>query len=110
MESPAGESSAFGVGGRGAGGLGEDLKVELLIEARQLPIGGHGKQFVGEVHENAVVADSVFGQGDLEFSRHEISIAGRMEEVVEAGQHLVAAGVLEGKAAADAAAEGEELR
>ena len=48
--------------GLGFGRLGEDLEEELLVEARELAVGGDGEQLVGEVHEDAVVAGGVVGE------------------------------------------------
>ena len=45
----------------------------------------------------------------LELGGHERGVAGGGEQVVEAGEQLVAGGVVEDEAAADARAEGEEL-
>ena len=90
--------------------MGEDIEVELLVEARELALRGDGEELVGEVHEDAVVAGGVIGECVLELIGHERGVAGGEEEVVEAGEELVAIGVVEDEATANAAAEGEELR
>jgi len=51
----------------------------------------------------------MLGEGGLELRGHEAGVAGRFEEVVEAGEQLVSRGCLQGEAAADAAAEGGQL-
>ena len=65
-------------------GLSEHVEEELLVEAGEHSIGGGGQELVGEVHEHAVIAGGVLGEGGLELGRHEGRIAGRPEQVVEA--------------------------
>ena len=87
----------------------EGVEVELLVEAGAIAFGAEGEELVGEVHEDAVVAGGVIGEGGLELGGHEGGVAGGVEEVVKAGEELVSGGVLEDEAATDAAAEGKEL-
>jgi hypothetical protein len=46
-----------------AGRLSEDAEVQLLVELGELAIGGSSEQLVGDVHEHAVVAGRVIGEG-----------------------------------------------
>src|SRR5580692_1815188 len=94
--------SALAGSGLGLLGLAEDVEIELLVEARQVAIGGDGEQLVGEVEEDAVVAGGVIDEGGLELSGHERGIAGGGEAVLEAGEQLVAGGILEDETASDA--------
>src|SRR5665213_14125 len=87
----------------------EGLEEELFVEAGQVAVGGDGEQLVAEVHEDAVVAGGVVGDGGFELGGHEARVAGGFEQVIEAGEELVAGGVLEDEPAADAAAERHQL-
>src|SRR5512140_545254 len=87
--------SATPTGGLGFGRLAEDLEEELLVEPRQLALGGRGEQLVGEVHEHAIVSGGVVGERGLELRGHQGGVAGGGEHVVEAGEQLVAGGVVE---------------
>jgi hypothetical protein len=89
--------------------LGESLEVELLIEACKFFVSGNGEQLVGKVHEHAIVAGSVVAEGALELGGHEVRVTGGLEQMVEAGEQLVARGILEHETATDAAAEWEQL-
>src|SRR5271155_5242208 len=101
--------SAFSPLGLGFRSLCEDVEVELLVEAREVAIGGDGEQLVGEVHEHAVVASGVVDECGLELGGHQRGIASGLQQMLEGGEELVARGVVEHEAAAEARAEGEEL-
>src|ERR1700744_2501533 len=75
----------------------EDVEEEVLGEAGQVAVGGDGEQLVGEVHHDAVVAGGVVGERGLELVGHEAGVAGGGEEVIEAGEQLVAGGVVGGE-------------
>src|SRR5215208_4280386 len=60
-----------GGGGLGSSGLLEVIEVEALVETGQIAIDGDGKELVGHVHEDAVVAGGVLGEGGLELGGHE---------------------------------------
>ena len=51
----------------------------------------------------------MIGERGLELGGHQAGIAGGVEEVVEAGEKLVALGVVENEAATDPATEREEI-
>jgi hypothetical protein len=78
-------------------------------EARQIAFGAEGEQLVAEIHEHAVVAGGVVGEGGLELGGHERWVTGGVEQVIETGEQFVARGVVEDQAPADATAEGEQL-
>jgi hypothetical protein len=84
--------------------LGKDLEEEFFVEACELAVGRDGEQLVGEIHENAVVAGGMIGEGDAELAGHEGGVAGRGEQVIEAGEELVARGVVESEPASDSLA------
>ena len=50
--------------GLGLGRLGEDSRKSFSSRRGELAIGGDGEQLVGEIHEDAVVAGGVVGEGD----------------------------------------------
>ena len=62
-----------------------------------------------DVHHDAVVARGVLREGGLEFGGHEPRIAGRVEQVIDAGAQLFTRGVFEHEAAPHAAAEREHV-
>jgi len=94
----------------GWGPLGvEDLEEELLVELGELAARGVGEELGGEVGEHAVVAHGVIGEGLGERWGEQQGVAGAAGEVGEAVEELVAAGVLEAEAGADARAEGQEV-
>jgi hypothetical protein len=88
----------------------EGLEEELLVNAWQFTVGSDGEELVREVHEDAVVAGGVVSEGGLDLGGHQGRIAGGLEEVVETGEKLVARSVFQDETAADAAAEGQEVR
>ncbi|MCA9609678.1 MAG: hypothetical protein KC619_28965 [Myxococcales bacterium] len=96
-------------------GLGSrDLRVEviedeILVELSEVALVGDGEELVGEVHQDAVVAGAVLGEGGLELGAHEGAVAGGLEEVIEAGPEGVALGVVDVEAASDAASEREQV-
>ncbi len=59
--------SDFGFGGLGS----EDLEEELFVEPCEFAVGGDGEQLVGEIHEHAVIAGGVIGEGDAQLAGHE---------------------------------------
>ena len=96
--------------GFGFGRLGRILRgrvfrrVERARARRRRP-----QQLVGEIHQDAVVSCGVIGERDAKLAGHEGGIAGGCEEVIEAREQLIARGVIEHEAAADARAEGEQF-
>ena len=54
-----------------------------------------------------LVASGVIGQSGLELGRHEAGVAGGVEEMVKTGQQDVTGSVVEDKAAANTAPEGQ---
>jgi hypothetical protein len=68
--------------------LGEHLEKEFFVETSELAIGRDGEQLVGEIHEYAVVSGGMIGEGDAELAGHERRIAGRGEQVIEAGERI----------------------
>jgi hypothetical protein len=44
-------------------GRGEDVEEEFFVELGELALGGGGEELVAEIHQDAVVAGSVFGEG-----------------------------------------------
>jgi hypothetical protein len=89
--------------------LVEGFQEKLFIKAWQVSISGEGEQLIAEIHEDAVVAGSMIGEGGFELGGHEAGIAGGFEQVVEAGEEFVAGCILEDEAAADAATEWHQL-
>ena len=95
--------------GLGLGGLREDVEEELLVEARELAVGGDGEQLVGEIHEDAVVAGGVVGEGaasSLVMSEGLPAAARRWSRQASSSSRR---GVVEDESAADARAERQEL-
>ncbi|MGD0678518.1 MAG: hypothetical protein ABSC94_24180 [Polyangiaceae bacterium] len=86
--------------------MGEDLKEEFFVEARQLAVGRNGEQLVGEIHEDAIIACGVVSECDAELTGHERLVSACGEQVVEAGQQLVAGGVVERETSTNSRAEG----
>ncbi|XXY52213.1 hypothetical protein WME91_13865 [Sorangium sp. So ce269] len=70
-------------------GRSEDLEVGLLIEPRQTAVGSRGEQLVAQIHQDAVVAGGVIDDGALELRRHRGDVAGRLEQVIEAGGEVL---------------------
>jgi hypothetical protein len=64
--------------------LVEGLEEELFIQPWQVAVGGDGEQLVGEVHQDAVVACGMVGEGGFELGGHEAGVAGGFEQVVNA--------------------------
>lgn len=81
-------SASFGRIGILGDEVAEGLEVELLVEARQVSVGSDGQQLVSEVHQDAVSAGGVIGEGGLELGGHQRGVAGGLEQVVEAGEQL----------------------
>ena len=82
----------------------EDLEEELFIEGGELVSGAVGEELCGHVGEHAVVAHGVVGERVGKFRGEQARVARGAGEVLEAGEELVARGVLEGEACADARA------
>ena len=87
----------------------EDVEKELLVEARELALGGDGEELVAEIHEDAEVSGSVIGEGDAKLAGHERRVACGGDEMIEAREGLVARGVVEEETPPDARAEGQQL-
>ena len=106
----------FAVGGGSGGGAGtallgsslgvEDVEEELLVELGELVACGVGEDLGGHVGQDAVVAHGVVGEGVGERWGEQAGIAGAAAQVFEAGEEVVARGVLEVEACADARAQG----
>ena len=90
-------------------GRGEDLEIELFVELRQLALGGDGEEVAGHGGEHAVIAEGVLAERGHELGGHEAGVAGGVEQMRQAGAQLLPTGVLQGQAAADAAAEGPQV-
>ena len=101
--------SPLSSGGFGFGGLTKNIEKELLIEARQVAVEGDGEQLVGEIHEDAIVASGMLDERGLELVGHEARIAGGQEQVLEAGEELLARGIIEHEPPTDTGAEGQKL-
>src|SRR5277367_6592405 len=102
MEHRAPLWSALAPLGLGFRDLSEDVEVELLVEAREVAIGSDGEQLIGEVHEDAIVSRGVVGEGGLELVGHQRGVASGLEQMFEAGEQLVARGIVEHEAASPA--------
>ena len=62
------------------------LEVQLLVEVRQISIGGDGEQLVCEVHEDAVGSSGVIGERRAQLGGHEVRATGGLEQRVERGE------------------------
>ena len=77
------------------------------FSSSSVALGGSGEQTVGHPGEGAVVAGGMIAKGVLQALRHEIRVAGLLEEVVEAGGEFLSFGV--GQALANAGLQGLQL-
>ena len=76
---------------------------------REFALGRGGEQLGAHGGEDAIVAQGVLAQGVDELGRHERGIARSGQEMAQAGAQLVAPGVLQGQAHADAGAQREQI-
>ena len=65
-----------------------NVEEERLIESGELALCGGAEQFVGHVHEDAMVPDGMLGEDALEFVGHESRVASGLKEVVETRAEL----------------------
>lgn len=90
-------------------GLSVGVEKELLVEAREIALGGDGEQLVGHRHHDAEIAGRVVGERDLELLSHESGISSRFEEMVEAGAKLFGGLVIEHEPAPNTTTEGHQV-
>jgi hypothetical protein len=88
---------------------GEDLRIEFFIEHGDFALRRGHQQLGRHTDEDAVVAGGVIAERVAQFLGHETRIAGRGEQMVKAGQELIAGGNAGGEARADARAERDEF-
>ena len=87
----------------------EDLQVELFVEHGEVTLGRGHEQLGGHADAEAVVAGGVIDQGMAELWGHQAGVAGGGEQLVEAGEQLVAGRDAGGEPGADTAAERDQL-
>ena len=91
------------------GAWAKTLEEELFVEPSELAVGGDSAELVAEIQEHAVVSGGVVGEGDAELTGHERGFPAAASRWVEAGEQLVAGGVVEGESSPDARAERERV-
>lgn len=89
-------------------GFSVGLQIELLVE-RGLALCGAHEELGGDGDEDAEVAGGMIGESLAKFSGHECGVTGCGEQVLQAGEQLLAGGYLRGKASTDARAERYQL-
>jgi hypothetical protein len=67
-----------------------DICEDSGVPMGQLAVGGESEQLVAKVHQDAVIASGVVGEGGLELGGHEGGVACGFQEMVQAGEQLVA--------------------
>jgi hypothetical protein len=85
------------------------MEEELFVEEGGAALCSGAEELIGDVHEDAEIASGVVGEAGFEGIGDECGVAGGVEEVVEAFAQVIAFGVAEEEAAANARGEGEEV-
>src|SRR5690606_15967229 len=85
------------------------VEEEVAVDGGGVAVEHGGEEFVAVGHHAAVVAGRVLGDGDLGVRRDQVGVAGSLQEVIQAGEHLVPRRVFEEQTSTDAAANGLEV-
>ena len=83
--------------------------MRMLVQLRDLALLGDGEQFVGEVHQDAVVAGGMVAKGGFEFGSHQRRVASGLEQMLKACAEVLAGDVIEDETATDATAKREQF-